>query len=134
MSKIKVLLVITVAVIAILCLLYFKYWKEPRAAYLQTDNPRLIKIRKDLNVLKNELQEKGLYNCCIDNDCNWCAVYMGHCPCAELISKKGTEESCPECAAAWNEKQGKIPGVDPDAIGVTTFGIYGHEEQAQHHH
>ena len=57
---------------------------------------------------------------------------MGHCPCEDLVSVKGKEQSCPECAAAWNKKQGKIPGVDPDAIEITTFGVYG-VEQGGHH-
>jgi hypothetical protein len=101
---------------------------EPEAIYLETDSAKLIELRQDLDNLKSELKKKGLYSCCIKNDCNWCAIYMGHCPCARLVFEKGNEKSCPECAAAWNRKQGKFPGVDPDAIEVTTFGIYGFEE------
>jgi hypothetical protein len=105
---------------------------EPKATYIETDSSKLIQIRQDLDDLKADLRKKGIYNCCIRDDCNWCAIYMGHCPCAELISEKGAEKSCPECAAAWNRKQGKIPGVDPDAIEVTTFDIYGFEENGHH--
>ena len=52
--------------------------------------------------------------------------------CADLVSEKGNEKSCPECAAAWDRKQGKILGVDPDAIQVTSFGVYGFEKGGDH--
>ncbi|MDK1032262.1 MAG: hypothetical protein QGD94_09670 [Planctomycetia bacterium] len=135
MSNKKAVLTLSVFVILVLVLaaLYFTYWREPEARYVATSNPKLIQIRKDLNALKADLREKGLYACCIRNDCNWCALYMGHCPCAKLLLKDGEEKSCPECAAAWNRKQGRIPGVDADAIKVTTFGIYGMEEGGHHH-
>lgn len=112
---------------------YLTYWREPKANYIPTENPRLLHIRSELEKLKKELRVKGLYNCCIKNDCNWCAIYMGYCPCAELVIEEGRERSCPECAAAWNRKRGKIPGVDPDAIEITTFGIYGFEEVENMH-
>ncbi len=129
-----VILVIVMVVAVMLTFLHFKYWLEPEAMYVRTDNPKVIQVRKDLDELKAELKREGLYACCIRNDCNWCAIYMGHCPCARLVTEKGSEKSCPECAAAWNKKQGKILGVDPDAIEVTTFGVYGFEEEGRHHH
>lgn len=46
--------------------------------------------------------------------------------------ENGNEKSCPECAAAWNRKLGRFPGIDPNAIEVTTFGIYGFEEKSHH--
>lgn len=120
------------AVIAIFIGVYMKYWQEPTATYVETNNPKLVQVRKDLSELKAELRAKGQYNCCIKNDCNWCLLHMGHCPCAKMVQKNGVEKSCPECAAAWNRKQGKIPGVDPDAVQVTTFGIYGFEKGGHH--
>lgn len=132
-KKVVALLSLSVITGVTLAFLYFRYWQEPKAMFVETDNPQLIQIREDLNELKSDLKKKGVYNCCIRNDCNWCALYMGHCPCAKLVSKKENEKSCPECAAAWNRKQGKIPGVDPDAIDVTTFGIYGFEEGGHYH-
>lgn len=111
---------------------YFILWNEPASTYSKTNNPQLIAIREQLDNLKEELKSKGRYNCCIKNDCNWCALYMGHCPCGQLVSEKGNEKSCPECAAAWNRKQGKVPGVDADAIDVTTFGVYGFEKDGHH--
>lgn len=114
--------------------LYITQWREPSATYVGTSDPKLTSIRENLTELKAELKAKGMYNCCIKNDCNWCALYMGHCPCADMVKKESTEKSCPECAAAWNRKQGKIPGVDPDAIQVTTFGIYGYEKGGHHLH
>ncbi len=126
-------IIILAVVLSALVSIYFKYWHEPKAIYVETDNPKLIQIRKDLNELKSDLKKNGLYACCIRNDCNWCALYMGHCPCAELVFEKGNEKSCPECAAAWNRKQGRFPSVEPDAIKVTTFGIYGYEKGGHHH-
>ncbi len=112
--------------------MYVTQWREPTAVYQETTDPELIKIRQNLEAYKAKLREEGKYFCCIKNDCNWCAVYMGHCPCGDLVMEKGVEKSCPDCAAAWNKKQGKIPGVDPNAIQVTTFGIYGFEEGGHH--
>lgn len=133
LKKIRILIILLISLGAVLTYLYFKYWQEPEAIYIMTDNPKLLNTRKSLEEVKSDLKKQGLYSCCIRNDCNWCALYMGHCPCAKLISAKGKEKSCPECAAAWNRKQGKIPGVDPDAIEVTTFGIYGIEKGGHHH-
>ena len=134
MSRKKIIGLISVILVGLLTLgvAYFIFWEEPTANYVKTDNPQLIVIRERLDKLKAELKSKGMYNCCIKNDCNWCALYMGHCPCGQLVSEKGNEKSCPECAAAWNRKQGKVPGVDADAIGVTTFGIYGFEKDGHH--
>lgn len=112
---------------------YITEWNEPEASYVEASVPKLNRIRGDIAKLKSELKEKGQYRCCIKNDCNWCALYMGHCPCEDLVKKEGNEKSCPECAAAWNRKQGKIPGVDPDAIEAITFGIYGYEKGGHHH-
>lgn len=123
------------SVLLILVVAYFvwQHYKEPTAKYLKTTNPKLQQIRQDLQKLKAELAEKGEYNCCIKNLCNWCAIYMGHCPCGEIVTVKGNEKSCPECAAAWNRKRGNIPGVDPNAIEVTTFGVYGFEKGTHHY-
>ncbi|GEM_PF-1708929 len=112
--------------------MYVTEWREPTATYLETTDPQLIQIREDLEAYKAKLRKEEKYFCCIKNDCNWCAIHMGHCPCGDLVMEKGVEKSCPDCAAAWNKKQGKIPGVDPDAIQVTTFGIYGYEEGGHH--
>jgi hypothetical protein len=114
--------------------MYFTSWREPVAIYHETKNPKLIRIRQELTELKAELKAKGLYRCCIRNECNWCALHMGHCHCADLVSKDGSEKSCPECAAAWNRKQGRVPGVDPKAVKVTTFGVYGYEKEGHHYH
>lgn len=126
------ILLLTIGII-LLIVTYMNFWREPRTQYRQTGNIKLQNIRKDLNELKADLRKKGEYNCCIRNDCNWCALYMEHCPCADIVTKEGNEKSCPECAAAWNRKQGKIPGADPDAIEVTTFGIYGYEKEGHHY-
>ncbi|MEI6857603.1 hypothetical protein [Psychrilyobacter sp.] len=58
---------------------------------------------------------------------------MGYCICADLLVIEGREQSCPECAAAWNKKRGKIPGVDPDAVEIITFGVYGFEDDGEHY-
>ena len=123
---------IAAVAVALLATRYIGQWREPKAKYEATDNPALARIREELTGLKADLKRKGVYSCCIRNDCNWCAIYMGHCPCAEMVMEKGNEKSCPECAAAWNMKQGRIPGIDPEAIRVTTFGIYGYEGGGHH--
>lgn len=131
----KALLSLVAIILITAGIIYWYVRREPETIYSPTDNSRLIKIRRQLTVLKQELRDKGRYNCCIRNDCNWCALYMGHCPCADLVRREGRERSCPECAAAWNKKQGRVPGIDPRVIEVTTFGVYGFEnDEHQHHH
>jgi len=125
-------ILITAVIAAIIGTVYVRYWQEPTAQYVQTDNSKLVQVRQDIDSLKADLRAKGQYNCCIKNDCNWCLLHMGHCPCSKMVQEEGFEKSCPECAAAWNKKQGKVPGVDPDAIEVTTFGIYGFEKGGHH--
>jgi hypothetical protein len=133
MTKNKVIALLVLIIISLVVyFIYFNYWQEPMAKYIGTDNPKLTRVRKDLEELKAELREKGLYTCCIQNDCNWCALHLGQCTCVKLVIRKGHEKSCCECAAAWNRKQGKFPGVDPDAIEVTTFGVYGFEKDEHH--
>ncbi len=120
--------------LCIVVIIYIYVLQEPKAQYVETKNQQLNNIRLQLQELKEDLGRQGLYKCCIRNDCNWCAIYMGHCNCEVLVIREGNEKSCPECAAAWNRKQGKIPGITPGAIQVTTFGIYGYEKDGQHYH
>ncbi|UUV20023.1 hypothetical protein NRK67_16935 (plasmid) [Fusobacteria bacterium ZRK30] len=110
-----------------------EFW-EPKASYNGSEVISVAALQNNLEALKQELREKGEYRCCIQNDCAWCAIYMGHCICADLITVEGREQSCPECAAAWNKKRGKIPGVDSDAVEVITFGVYGFENNGEHYH
>lgn len=134
MSKGKILsLSVVFLVVTIFAGLYLFYQTEPIARYEETDNTQLKAIRQNLTALKKQLRKEGKYMCCIKNDCNWCALHMGHCPCANLVRQKGKEKSCPDCAAAWNKKQGRFPGVNADAIEVTTFGIYGYEQGGHHY-
>lgn len=105
-----------------------EFW-EPKGSYVEVNQPSVEELRNKLEIVKEELRESGVYRCCIQNDCSWCAIYMGRCICADLIVVEGREQSCPECAAAWNRKLGKIPGVDPDAVEVITFGVYGFENE-----
>lgn len=110
-----------------------EFW-EPKASYSGGEIVSVAELQDNVEAVKQELREKGEYRCCIQNDCAWCAIYMGHCVCADLIVVEGREQSCPECAAAWNRKRGKIPGVDPDAVEVITFGVYGFENEGEHYH
>ena len=130
MKKLLYILLPVILIITGYFLYTTEFW-EPKGYYEETNEPSIEQLRNKLEIAKKELREEGKYNCCIQNDCSWCAIYLGYCICADLIVTEGREQSCPECAAAWNRKMGKTPGVDPDAIEVITFGVYGFENESE---
>ena len=84
--------------------------------------------------MKSKLAREGKYNCCLRRKCDWCLLRMGHCSCDEKMAKRGGQaKACPECAAEWNAKRGKVIGKDPDAVQITTFGLYGFEKDGHHY-
>lgn len=106
--------------------------KEPYGNYVKTQEQKLMEIREDLDAHINALKAEGKYRCCIASECKWCAIYMGHCNCEDVIIKEGIEYSCPECAAAWNKKNNLKPG-DEKYINITDFGIYSDKPGAGKH-
>src|SRR5713226_5255005 len=38
-----------------------------------------------LKEAKEKLDKEGTYDCCIEPDCDWCALKEGSCPCAKLV-------------------------------------------------
>lgn len=133
MKKVSLIIVSVIIILAGYYLYTTEFW-EPKSSYTGGEVASVAELQEKVEAVKEELREKGEYRCCIQNDCAWCAIYMGHCVCADLVAAEGREQSCPECAAAWDRKRGRIPGVDPDAVEVITFGVYGFENEGKHYH
>lgn len=56
----------------------------------------------------------GMYSCCIDPSCNFCALASGMCPCGDnATTEKGV---CGECWLGWKAGQGSLDGVAPDDV------------------
>ncbi len=133
MKKVLFIMVSIVIIFSGYYLYTTEFW-EPKSSHTGGEVASVAELQEKVEAVKEELKEKGEYRCCIQNDCAWCAIYMGHCVCGDLVEVEGREQSCPECAAAWDRKRGKIPGVDPDAVEVITFGVYGFENEGKHYH
>lgn len=80
-------------------------------AALQDSFARLTKVREDLVAVKAEL---GMYSCCIDPSCNFCALATGMCPCGDNVDRP--TGVCGECLLGWKAGQGNIAGVNPDDV------------------
>jgi len=56
----------------------------------------------------------GMYSCCIEPSCNFCALASGMCPCGDNVTTdKGV---CGECYLGWDAGQGSIDGVAADDV------------------
>ncbi len=82
------------------------------AAPGQSTFEKLAAIRADLVGVKAEL---GMYSCCINPSCSFCALATGMCPCGDGAAAGG-DGVCGECLLAWQAGQGNIPGVNADDV------------------
>ena len=81
------------------------------AAPGQSTFEKLAAIRADLVGVKSEL---GMYSCCINPSCSFCALATGMCPCGDGAANG--EGVCGECLLGWQAGQGNIPGVNADDV------------------
>ncbi len=72
---------------------------------------RLSQIREDLKQVKGEL---GMYSCCLEPSCGFCALAMGMCPCGDRL--KNGDGVCGECLLGWAAGQGNIAGINPEDV------------------
>lgn len=77
----------------------------------QTTFEKLAAIRADLAGVKADL---GMYSCCLNPSCSFCALATGMCPCGDgAVNGDGV---CGECLLGWQAVQGNIAGVNADDV------------------
>ncbi len=72
---------------------------------------KLNQIREDLKQVKGEL---GMYTCCLEPSCGFCALTMGMCPCGDRL--KNGDGVCGECLLGWAAGQGSIAGINTEDV------------------
>lgn len=72
---------------------------------------KLTQIREDLKQVKGEL---GMYTCCIEPSCGFCALATGMCPCGDRV--KNGDGVCGECLLGWTAGQGSIAGINAEDV------------------
>lgn len=77
------------------------------AAPGQSTFEKLAAIRAELVSVTAEL---GMYSCCLDPACTFCALATGMCPCGDGATNG--EGVCGECLLGWQAGQGNLAGVD----------------------
>lgn len=76
--------------------------------------PGARKLHAELEKVSQSAAKKGMYTCCINPPCEFCAVHMAMCPCGKnLVAGKGV---CRECKGGWDVGEGRIQGVDAASV------------------
>ena len=74
--------------------------------------PHISKAREELKAAKKALGDN--YNCCIEPECDFCALSIEKCPCADNLSKG--KEICGNCYDGWKAGKGQLKNVDISKI------------------
>ncbi len=76
--------------------------------------PGAQKLHAELEKVSQSAAKKGMYTCCINPPCEFCAVHMASCPCGKMVAiGKGV---CRECKGGWDVGEGRVQGVDAAAV------------------
>ncbi len=97
---------------------------SPAAEKALTGKEHLEQAKLHLKEAKEKLDKEGAYDCCIEPDCDWCALKEGSCPCAKQV--KAHKPVCPDCKFGWEHGKGHVEGVK--AEDVTTSLEHSHGE------
>lgn len=93
----------------------------------------LEQAKLHLKEAKEKLDKEGSYDCCIEPDCDWCALKEGSCPCAKQV--KAHKPVCPDCKFGWEHGKGHVEGVKPEDVTTSlehSHGDSGHGETGEH--
>ncbi len=71
---------------------------------------QIARVKSELKEVKDTLAQQGAYSCCVDPPCTECLLRQGHCPCRDMVRKKGVP--CGECTQGWVQGRGIVEGVD----------------------
>ncbi len=75
-----------------------------------------VATRKALLDQQSALMEDGVFDCCIDPGCTFCAIAADGCGCAASLAKGGPV--CPECWGGWQAGQGMLPDIKPEKVQI----------------
>ncbi|MBI1807379.1 MAG: hypothetical protein HYR76_10050 [Ignavibacteria bacterium] len=103
---------------------------EKHEAIAQKEEPKtgamlIAEGKEKLTEAKKKLAQEDKYDCCIEDDCDYCALHEGSCSCASDL-KKG-DHVCLECYAGWQQGKGDVPNIKKENV---TTSLLKHE----HHH
>ena len=82
-------------------------------------SPEMNKIRHDLKKTKTKLSKAGHYDCCNQPSCDFCAISMNSCECANHV-RTGKGGVCGECKGGWMTGHGAISGKTADDIKMVS--------------
>lgn len=84
----------------------------------------LAESKDKLKEAKRTLAQEGKYECCMEDECDYCALHEGSCSCAPDL-KKG-EHVCVECYVGWQQGKGDVPNIKKDNV---TTDLIKHEHK-----
>ena len=101
-----------------------KLVKKTSEAKTETSPSEKIKKAKALLAeAKEELGKEGKYNCCIDHECNTCALEHQSCSCHKAL--KAGKPVCNECYAGWQRGEGVDKTIKKNKV-KTSYGGHSH--------
>ncbi|SRR5712692_4180096 len=69
----------------------------------------LAEAKEKLSEAKEKLKQEGKYSCCLREECSYCALHEGSCPCYNEL--KAGEHVCIECYAGWQQGIGDVENI-----------------------
>ena len=90
----------------------------------KTGEMLLAESKEKLKEAKRSLAQEGKYDCCIEDECDYCALHEGSCSCASDL-KKG-EHVCLDCYAGWQQGKGDVPNIKKENV---TTDLIKHEHK-----
>ena len=105
----------------------------PAAEKSLSAKEHLEQAKLHLKEAKEKLDKEGSYDCCIEPNCDWCALKEGSCPCAKQL--KAHKPVCPDCKFGWEHGKGHVEGVKPEDVTTSLEHSHGGaEEHGKHEH
>jgi hypothetical protein len=89
-----------------------------QAAAPESAKKKIEQAKTLLGDAKQALQDDGKYDCCIKDACDACALAHQSCNCKKDV--KSDKPVCAECYAGWQSGQGRVPGIDPAHVKVSS--------------
>lgn len=84
---------------------------------------KIKKAKALLAEAKEELGKEGKYNCCIEPECNKCALEHQSCSCHKSL--KAGKPVCNECYAGWQRGEGVDKKIKKSQV-KTSYGGHSH--------
>lgn len=106
--------------------------EEEKAKFKERDSiQKLAQVTAELREAKVQMDQEGVYSCCIYRGCNWCPLMDAECDCRKDL--KADEPVCPECKFGWEAGMGAVEGYKAADVKTSLSPAGQHEEMMERH-